>query len=65
MLRTPSKIGRVERPGRKKNGKKRETEPAITRTRMQVRVVGLAVLVAVFFVVLVFRLWYLQVLTGE
>jgi penicillin-binding protein 2 len=65
VLRTPTEIGRVERLGRKKNGKKRETEPTITRTRMQVRVVGLAVLVAVFFVVLVFRLWYLQVLTGE
>jgi penicillin-binding protein 2 len=51
-------------PGRK-NGKKKEAEPTITRARMQVRVVGLAVLVAVFFVVLGFRLWYLQVLTGE
>src|SRR5215210_7849908 len=65
MLRTPAKIGRVERPGRKKDGKKRETEPTISRARMQVRVVGLAVLVAVFFVVLAFQLWYLQVLTGE
>ncbi len=65
MLRTPPEIGSVERPGRKKDGKKRETEPTITRTRMQVRVVGLAVLVAVVFVVLVFRLCYLQVLTGE
>lgn len=32
---------------------------------MQVRVVTVAFLVAVFFVVLVARLWYLQVLTGE
>jgi cell division protein FtsI/penicillin-binding protein 2 len=65
VLRTPAKIGRVERPGKKKDGKKRETEPTISRARMQVRVVGLAVLVAVFFVVLAFQLWYLQVLTGE
>ena len=48
-----------------RNGKKKEPEPPISRTKMQVRVVGLAVLVAVFFVVLAFRLWYLQVLTGE
>lgn len=61
MLRSPVKVGRVERPG----GKKKEAEPTITRARMQVRVVGLAVLVAVFFVVLAFRLWYLQVLTEE
>ena len=46
-------------------GKKKDPEPPISRTKMQVRVVGLAVLVAVFFVVLAFRLWYLQVLTGE
>jgi penicillin-binding protein 2 len=58
------KVGRMVEPGRK-NGKKKEAEPTITRARMQVRVVGLAVLVAVFFVVLGFRLWYLQVLTGE
>src|SRR5919107_3032588 len=32
---------------------------------MQVRVVGLAMLVAVFFVILGFRLWYLQVLSGN
>lgn len=39
--------------------------PAVTKGKMQVRVVGLAALVAVAFVVLIFRLWYLQVLTGE
>jgi penicillin-binding protein 2 len=65
VLRSPVRVGRVERPGRKKDGKKKEAEPTITRARMQVRVVGLAVLVAVFFVVLAFRLWYLQVLTEE
>ena len=32
---------------------------------MQVRVVGLAALVSIFFLVLGFRLWYLQVLTGD
>jgi penicillin-binding protein 2 len=58
------KVGRVVDPGRK-NGKKKEAEPTITRARMQVRVVGLAMLVAIVFVVLGFRLWYLQVLTGE
>jgi penicillin-binding protein 2 len=65
VLRSPVRVGRVERPGKKKDGKKKEAEPTITRARMQVRVVGLAVLVAVFFVVLAFRLWYLQVLTEE
>src|SRR3712207_2061153 len=37
----------------------------MTKGNMQVRVVSLAVLVAVVFVVLGARLWYLQVLTGE
>ncbi|MCA1729168.1 MAG: penicillin-binding protein 2 [Actinobacteria bacterium] len=64
MLRSPVHVGRVERPGKKKGGKKRESEQTITRARMQVRVVGLAMLIAVVFVILVFRLWYLQVLTG-
>ena len=63
MIRTPLKVGRVERPG-KKDGKKREAEQTITRARMQVRVVGLAMLIAVVFVILACRLWYLQVLTG-
>ncbi len=57
--------GRVESPGTKKSGKRRESEQAITQARMQVRVVGLALLVAVFFVILGFRLWYLQVLSGN
>jgi penicillin-binding protein 2 len=57
--------GRVESPGTKKSGKRRESEQTITQARMQVRVVGLAMLVAVFFVILGFRLWYLQVLSGN
>ena len=64
MLKTPVKVGRFRSPD-KNNGKKKEPEPPITRAKMQVRVVGLAVLVAVFFVVLAFRLWYLQVLAEE
>jgi penicillin-binding protein 2 len=57
--------GRVESPGTKKSGKRRESGQTITQARMQVRVVGLAMLVAVFFVILGFRLWYLQVLSGN
>jgi penicillin-binding protein 2 len=45
--------------------KKREETPPITKGNMQVRVVTLAVLIAVVFLVLGARLWYLQVLTGE
>jgi hypothetical protein len=47
-------IGRVQGPGTKKSGKRREPEKAITQAKMQVRVVGLALLVAVFFVILGF-----------
>ena len=57
--------GRVQGSGTKKSGKRREPEQAITQGKMQVRVVGLALLVAVFFVILGFRLWYLQVLSGN
>jgi penicillin-binding protein 2 len=64
VLKSRVNVGRVERHGRKKDGKKRDSEQAITRARMQVRVVGLAMLIAIVFVILVFRLWYLQVLTG-
>jgi penicillin-binding protein 2 len=64
MLRSPVDVGRLRGPG-KKNGKKKEAEPSITRAKMQVRVVGLAALVSVLFLVLAFRLWYLQVLTSE
>jgi penicillin-binding protein 2 len=54
----------VKRPG-KGPAKKKEPEPSITKARMQVRVVALAMLVAAVFLCLGFRLWYLQVLTGE
>jgi penicillin-binding protein 2 len=64
MLKTPDKVGRL-RGLDKTNGKKKEPEPPITRAKMQVRVVGLAVLLAIIFVVLAFRLWYLQVLAEE
>ena len=60
-----AEIGRVQGPGTKKSGKRREPEKPITQAKMQVRVVGLALLVAVFFVILGFRLWYLQVLSGN
>jgi penicillin-binding protein 2 len=45
--------------------KKREETPPMTKGNMQVRVVSLAVLLAVVFLILGARLWYLQVLTGE
>lgn len=45
--------------------KKREETPPMTKGNMQVRVVSLAVLIALVFLVLGARLWYLQVLTGE
>jgi penicillin-binding protein 2 len=65
VLRTkPVDVGRVKRPG-KGPARKKETEPSITKARMQVRVVALAMLVAAAFLCLGFRLWYLQVLTGE
>src|SRR3712207_2175019 len=39
--------------------------PPMTKGNMQVRMVTLAVLIAVVFMVLGARLWYLQVLTGD
>ena len=45
--------------------KKRGDTPPMTKGNMQVRVVTLAVLIAVIFIVLGARLWYLQVLTGD
>jgi penicillin-binding protein 2 len=44
--------------------KKRADTPPITKGNMQIRVVSFAIVVAVVFVVLAARLWYLQVLTG-
>lgn len=55
--------GRLRLPGGPP-GKKKEADAPFTKTHMQVRVVALAVIVAVFFVVLAGRLWHLQVLTG-
>ncbi len=51
-------------PG-KKNRKGGRESAAITKARMQVRVVILGVLVAVIFAVLISRLWYLQVLSSD
>jgi penicillin-binding protein 2 len=45
--------------------KKRPDTPPMTKGNMQVRVVSFAIIVAVVFVVLAARLWYLQVLTGN
>src|ERR671929_1508184 len=63
MLRSPVDVGRVK--GKKKNGRKKETRPSTTKARMQARVVGLAALIAILFLVLTFRLWQLQVLSTD
>src|SRR5918911_4308086 len=63
MLRSPVDVGRVK--GKKKNGRKKETGPSTTKARMQARVVGLAALIAILFLVLTFRLWQLQVLSTD
>ncbi|MDQ4128089.1 MAG: penicillin-binding transpeptidase domain-containing protein, partial [Actinomycetota bacterium] len=60
MLRLP-----VPKQKQKAPAKKREETPPMTKGNMQVRVVSLAVLIALVFLVLGARLWYLQVLTGE
>lgn len=68
MLRLPAKVDRTRVPGRgpgKNSPKRKESELPATRARMQVRVVAVAMIVALVFVVLVFRLWHLQVLTGN
>ncbi|MGI8649033.1 MAG: penicillin-binding protein 2 [Rubrobacter sp.] len=60
MLGSPSrKIHRNRRPA------KRQTTPQLTKGNMQVRVVTLAVLTALVFLVLGSRLWYMQVLSGD
>src|SRR5215212_7960260 len=64
MLRSPVDVGRLRSSGRK-NGKKKVTEPSNTRAKMQVRVLGFAALVSIIFLILGFRLWYLQVITGD
>ncbi len=60
MLRLPARRDRKITPARK-----RGVTPPVTKGNMQVRVVTIAVLVAVAFVILSTRLWYLQVLAGE
>ncbi len=64
----PAKVGRTRVPGKgpgKNSPKKKEPKLPATRARMQVRVMAIAMIVALIFVVLVFRLWHLQVLTGD
>ena len=58
MIRLPVPEERQARPA-----KKRVDTPPITKGNMQVRVVSFAIVVAVIFIVLAARLWYLQVLT--
>ncbi|MDQ3360459.1 MAG: penicillin-binding protein 2 [Actinomycetota bacterium] len=60
MLRSPARKNRETAPA-----KKRVETPPLTKGNMQVRVLSLAVLIALVFTVLGARLWYLQVLTGE
>jgi penicillin-binding protein 2 len=60
VLRLPVQRERKASP----KGKRVETPP-LTKGNMQVRVVTLAVLLGLVFVLLGARLWYLQVLTGQ
>ncbi len=60
MIRLPVPEEKEARPA-----KKRVDTPPITKGNMQVRVVSFAIIVALVFVVLAARLWYLQVLTGD
>ena len=60
MLRSPARKNKETTPP-----KKRVETPPLTKGNMQVRVLSLAVLIAIVFAVLGARLWYLQVLTGE
>jgi len=60
LLRSPARKNRETAPA-----KKRVETPPLTKGNMQVRVLSLAVLIALVFTVLGARLWYLQVLTGE
>jgi penicillin-binding protein 2 len=59
LIRLPVREEKKARPA-----KKRPDTPPLTKGNMQVRVVTLAVVVAVVFIVLAARLWYLQILTG-
>jgi penicillin-binding protein 2 len=60
VIRLPVPEERQARPA-----KRRVDTPPITKGNMQVRVVSFAIVVAVIFIVLAARLWYLQVLTGN
>jgi penicillin-binding protein 2 len=60
VIRLPVREEKKARPA-----KKRGDTPPMTKGNMQVRVVSLAIVVAVIFVVLAARLWQLQVLTGN
>ena len=60
MIRLPVPEEKKARPA-----KKRVDTPPITKGNMQVRVVSFAIVVAVIFIVLAARLWYLQVLAGN
>ncbi len=61
MLRTP----RRRTTPKKGTAKKRQPTPPMTKGNMQVRVVTLAFVVAIVFLGLGARLWYLQVLSGD
>jgi len=60
VIRLPVPEEKKARPA-----KKRVDTPPMTKGNMQVRVVSFAIVVALVFVVLAARLWYLQVLTGD
>ncbi|MDQ4105566.1 MAG: penicillin-binding protein 2 [Actinomycetota bacterium] len=60
MINLPTSKRPKEDPPQRKRG-----APVMTKGNMQMRVVSVAILVAVIFVVLAIRLWYLQVLTGD
>src|ERR671932_2466034 len=66
MLRRPGRrVGkRLYRRNHRKPARK-EAKPQLTRARMQLRVVGLATFASILFVVLIFKLWQLQVLSSE
>ena len=60
MIRLPVPEEKKARPA-----KRRVDTPPITKGNMQVRVVSFAIVVAVIFIILAARLWYLQVLAGN
>src|ERR687885_294033 len=66
MLRRPGRrVGkRLYRRNHRKPARK-EAKPQLTRARMQLRVVGLATFASILFVVLIFKLWQLQVLASD